>query len=85
MYIHTVYLSSYSAVSPLTGNITIRDESSKFEIELSLEDCAEISAIGEKTFKRHQTTLISRLSQPLETNLLPARIIEDADFSEVSF
>lgn len=85
MYIHTVYLSSYSAGSPLTGNITIRDESSKFELEFSLEDCDEIRAIGEKAFKRHQTTLISKLSRPLETNLLPAPIIEDADFSEVPF
>ena len=85
MYIHTVYLSNYSASSALTGNITIRDDISKFEITFTPEDCAEIASIGERAFKRHQADLINKLSRPLETNLLSAPAVEDADFSEVAF
>ena len=84
MYIHQLYMSSYSPSDALSGNFTVRNDSSEIKINLTLEESLEITSILELAYSRKQARLVSEASAPLQTNLLAAPIPE-ADYSEVPF
>ena len=89
MFIHTVYLSSYSAQQLIKGNVELKDDTIKLTIEFTEDEAAQICSIAEAAFRRNQEALIGKASSPLETFRLPppepAPVIEAADFSEVPF
>lgn len=85
MYIHQIHLYYASNSGSATTIVVVRDDTQSITITLTREESAQVEAIGETAYRRSQKALIEKLSAPLETNLLPAPVIEDADFSEVQF
>lgn len=87
MFIHQISGHRWSAKGELTSFVTVKDETTSIQVELSSEEKAELEALAERVFARHQAGLAAKMAQPLETNLLapPEAPIEEADFDEVPF
>lgn len=86
MFLYQVFGTRYSAKSTMTANIQVKDESSSIQVDLNAQEIADLEALANRVYARHQAALIEKMRKPLETNLLaaPTSGIIDADFAEVN-
>ena len=84
MFIHNVYLSSYSPCDPLSGRAEIRDDSSTITLLFNEDEASQIHSIAEAAYQRNQEALLAKIATPLETFRLPPpeSVIEEAEFVE---
>jgi len=77
MFLYQIHANRWSATAALSGSITVKDEATSVQIELTPDEAAELDGFGSRVFARQQNALIAQMRKPLETALL-------ADWSEVS-
>lgn len=84
MYIHNVYLSSYSPSNPLSGHCEVRlDSGQQLRIELTPDECLAIQSTAIASYCRSRQALADEILSSQPTILaIAAPVYEDAEIEE---
>ena len=86
MYITSLFLNTYSTDRLIKGQVEFKNDDMKITVDFNEKEAAEIQTVAVRAWERRQAEMIKQIqtSSPALT-MLPAPVIEEAEYSEVEF